>query len=135
MFATDGPSRRSAAYALRTSCSGRTGAEDRREEPLIVRHYEAMYIVDPAVPDEEIEPIIQRFAQVVTDMGGNVTEAGLWEQGRRPLVYPIKGRREGTYVLMQFEAGQEVPAELDRLLRISDSILRHIIVRLDPDEE
>ncbi len=100
-----------------------------------MRHYEAMYIVDPDVPDEELEPIIERFKQVVTDMGGVVSEAGLWEQGRRPLAYPIEGRREGTYVLMQFEAGQTVPAELDRVLRIHDSILRHIIVRLDPDEE
>ena len=100
-----------------------------------MRHYEAMYIVDPDVLEDQMEPIIERYKQVVTDMGGVVTEAGLWEQGRRPLAYPINGRREGVYVLMQFEAGQNVPAELDRVLRISDNVLRHIIVKLDPDEE
>ena len=100
-----------------------------------MRHYEAMYIVDPDVPEDQIEPIIERFKQVVTDMGGTVSEAGLWEEGRRPLAYPIAGRREGIYVLMQFESDRKVPAELDRLFKISDNILRHIIVRTDPDEE
>ncbi len=100
-----------------------------------MRHYEVMYIVDPSVADDEVEPIIERYKQVVTDMGGVVTEAGLWGEGRRPLAYPINHCREGIYVLMQFEAGQNVPPELDRLFRISDNILRHLIVRLDPDEE
>lgn len=100
-----------------------------------MRHYEAMYIVDPDVPEDQLDPIIERYKQVVTDMGGVVSEAGLWETGRRTLAYPIKHKREGTYVLMQFEAKQDVPAELDRLFRISDNILRHIIVRTDPDEE
>jgi len=100
-----------------------------------VRHYEAMYIVDPELTEEELTPIIERYQKVVTDMGGVVSEAGLWEQGRRPLAYPIAGRREGIYILMRFEAGKDVPAELDRVLRISDNVLRHIVVRPDADEE
>ena len=57
------------------------------------------------------------------------------EAGRRRMTYEIKGRREGLYVLMNFEANAEVPLELDRVFRINDGIMRHIIVRTDEDEE
>ncbi|NUQ71189.1 MAG: 30S ribosomal protein S6 [Chthonomonadales bacterium] len=100
-----------------------------------MRHYEAMYILDPALTEEQVPPIIERYSKVVTDMGGEVSDASLWEGGRRPLAYTIAGRREGIYVLMQFVAGKDVPAELDRLFKISDNVLRHIVVRPDPDEE
>jgi small subunit ribosomal protein S6 len=94
-----------------------------------------MYIVDPELTDEELAPIVERYGKVVTDMGGVLGETGKWEGGRRRLAYPIRGRQEGVYILMLFESGIEVPAELDRVFKISDSILRHIIVRTDPDEE
>lgn len=114
---------------------GETGATVRREETIDVRHYEAMYILDPALTEEQVPPIIERYSKVVTDMGGEVSDASLWEGGRRSLAYTIAGRREGIYVLMQFVAGKDVPAELDRLFKISDNVLRHIVVRPDPDEE
>ncbi len=100
-----------------------------------MRHYEAMYIVDAELTDEQLEPIIEKYKKVVTDMGGVVAEAGKWEQGRRKLAYEIAGRREGIYLMMTFEANTEVPAELDRVFRISDDVFRHIIIRPDEDEE
>jgi len=104
-----------------------------------MRHYEAMYIVDADTPDESLEPIIEKYKKVVTDGGGEVSEAGKWEKGRRPLAYEIthenKKKREGMYLLMQFTSESEVPKELDRIFRINDEIMRHIIVRQDPDEE
>jgi small subunit ribosomal protein S6 len=100
-----------------------------------MRHYEAMYIVDPDTPDDGLEPIIEKYKKIVTDGSGEVTEAGKWEKGRRPLAYEINKKREGLYVLMQFQSSAEVPKELDRIFRISDEILRHIIVRQDEDEE
>ena len=100
-----------------------------------MRRYEAMYIVDPELSDEELEPIIEKYKKVVTDMGGVVTEAGQWEQGRRKLAYEIADRTEGIYILMKFEAGPDVPQELDRVFRISDDVFRHIVVREDEDEE
>lgn len=100
-----------------------------------MRHYEAMYILDPELTEEQYAAIIERYQKVVTDSGGVVGETGKWEQGRRRLAYEIKGRREGNYVLMNFEGGPEVPSELDRLFRISDDVLRHIIVRQNEDEE
>jgi small subunit ribosomal protein S6 len=100
-----------------------------------MRHYEAMYIVDADLDDEQIAPILEKYQKVVTDMGGTAGETGKWENGRRRLVYEVEGRREGTYVLMNFEANADVPLELDRIFRISDDVFRHIIVRQDEDEE
>jgi len=100
-----------------------------------MRHYEAMYIVDADTPDEGLESIIEKYKKVVTDGGGEVTEAGKWEKGRRQLAYEINKKREGMYLLMQFQANSEVPKELDRIFRINDEVVRHLIVRQDSDEE
>jgi small subunit ribosomal protein S6 len=100
-----------------------------------MRHYEAIYIVDAEISDEDLEPVMEKYKKVVTDGGGVVGETGKWEQGRRKLAYEIDGRREGMYVLMNFEAGPEVPRELDRIFKISDDVFRHIICRTDEDEE
>jgi small subunit ribosomal protein S6 len=100
-----------------------------------VRHYEAIYLVDPEVTDEDLEPILEKYKKIVTDGGGTVGETGKWEHGRRKMAYEINGYREAMYVLMNFESGPDVPKELDRIFRISDDVFRHIIVRQDDDEE
>lgn len=100
-----------------------------------MRHYEAMYIVDADLAEDQLTPVIEKYQKVVTDMGGVVGETGRWEQGRRKLLYEIEGRREGMYILMNFEANADVPLELDRIFRISDDCFRHMIVRQDEDEE
>jgi len=100
-----------------------------------MRHYEAMYIVDADTPDEALEPIMEKYKKVVTDAGGEVSEVGKWEKGRRPMAYEIAKNRDGMYILMQFQAGIEVPKELDRIFKINDEIIRHLIVRQNADEE
>jgi len=100
-----------------------------------MRHYEAMYIVDPDTSDEELEPVVEKYKKIVTDGGGEVSDASKWEKGRRPLAYEIAKKREGTYILMQFTSNADVPKELDRIFRISDDVIRHLIVRQDEDEE
>lgn len=97
------------------------------------RRYEAMYILDADTPEEALEPIVDKYRKVVVDGGGEVVEAGRWERGRRPLAYSISKRREGLYILMRFLAGPEVPKELDRIFRINDEIMRHLIVRQDTE--
>ncbi len=99
-----------------------------------MRPYEAMYIVDAEIDEEKLAATIAKYSKVVTDMGGTITNHGKWEQGRRRLAYPIGGRREGMYLMMRFEAGTDVPPELDRIYRISDDAFRHIIVRKDENE-
>ena len=100
-----------------------------------MRHYEAMYIVDSELTEELLDPVFEKYKKVVTDMGGVVGDTGKFEQGRRRLAYPIEKKREGIYVLMNFESGPDVPLELDRVMRISDDVFRHMIVRQDVDEE
>jgi len=100
-----------------------------------MRQYEAMYIIDADTPDEIIDTILEKYSKVVTDAGGEVVEAGKWDKGRRPLAYEIGKRREGMYLLLQFKSESEVPKELDRIFKINDEIIRHIIVRQDPAEE
>jgi len=94
-----------------------------------LRQYEAMYIVDAELTDEQLDAVVTKFKKVVTDNGGVVGDTGKWEQGRRRLAYEIQGRREGMYILMNFEAPVDLPKELDRVFKISDDVLRHLIVR------
>lgn len=96
-----------------------------------MRRYEAMFIVDAELSDEQLDPILQKYSKIVTDMGGTVTQTGKWEQGRRRMAYEINDRREGLYVLMYFTANTDVPKELDRVFRISDDVIRHMIVLQD----
>lgn len=91
--------------------------------------YEAMYLVHPSVDDERLAEIIARYNQVVESAGGVIEHSGKWD--RRRLAYPINKVQEATYVLMYFRADPQVPAELDRLFRISDEVIRHLIIRHD----
>ena len=93
------------------------------------RNYEALYIVKPDLSDSDVSAIAERFKNVVLEKGGTVESAGKWD--KRKLAYPVDGHKEGTYILMLFTAGSAVPAELDRLMRISDDVLRQLILVLE----
>lgn len=95
-----------------------------------MKKYEAFYIVPPTMTDAEVAKVAENFKGIVEKNGGTVESAEKWD--KRKLAYEVKGHKEGNYVLMHFEAPPQVPAELNRLMRISDDIVRHqIIVRED----
>lgn len=94
------------------------------------RKYEAFYIVKPDLSDTDVQKVADRFKGVVEEKGGSVEKAGKWD--KRKLAYEIKGYKEGSYVLMNFEAPATLPKELNRLMQISDDIIRH---RIDKVEE
>jgi small subunit ribosomal protein S6 len=94
-----------------------------------MRKYECTYILDPGLAEEQQEPIIDRFKNLVGENGGAVEAVDKWE--RRRLAYEVKGRREGVYVVMNFSGEPSTEAELGRVMGISDDILRHLIVRTD----
>lgn len=94
-----------------------------------MRKYECTYIIDPGLSDEEQDQLVQRFRNLVTENGGSVENVDKWE--RRRLAYEIKGKREGIYVVMSFTGEPQVEAELDRVLGITDGVLRHLIVRIE----
>lgn len=99
----------------------------------MVRPYEVLYIVDPDLTDEDITPITDKYKTVVEEQGGEVESINRWE--KRRLAYEVKGRVEGIYVLMNFSGENKVQAELDRLMKIADDVLRHIIVRRDDKQD
>ena len=86
--------------------------------------YEVMYIINPNLGEEETAAIVEKFKALV-EANGTLEE--LEEMGKRKLAYEINYLTEGTYVLMKFTSGPEFPAELDRILGITDGILRRLI--------
>lgn len=91
-------------------------------------NYEAMYILDPSLNEEAVAALVAKFKAVV-EANGTVSEVDEW--GKRRLAYPINDLNEGHYVLMTFTAAPELPAELDRVFKITDGILRSIIVAVE----
>lgn len=91
--------------------------------------YESLFVVAPGLNEEEVKAAIEKVKGVIENGGGVVDNVDEW--GKRRLAYEINKVNEGYYVLANFTAKPELPRELDRILRISDSIIRHIIVKLD----
>ena len=90
--------------------------------------YELMFIIDPALEDEAKEATIEAVKGIIATEG-EVGEADVW--GMRKLAYPIQKKSEGYYVVIEFQAPPTLPKELDRRLKISDHIMRHMIVNKD----
>ena len=94
----------------------------------ITANYEAVYILDPALSEEAIAALVAKFKGVV-EANGTVSEVDEW--GKRRLAYPINDLMEGYYVLMSFNAAAAIPAELDRVFRITDGMMRSMIICKD----
>ena len=90
-----------------------------------------MFIVDPTLSDEEIGTIQERLKDLAASRGAEVKRIGPWE--RRRLAYEIKGRRDGVYVLAELRADPSVVRELEQQLRVTESVLRHMAVRLEEE--
>ena len=89
--------------------------------------YEMIYILESALSDEAKDQIVEKIDGVITKNGGVVEKTEKW--GIKKLAYPIDYKTEGYYVLMNIEAAETVPAELDRQMRNSDAIVRSMIIR------
>ena len=90
--------------------------------------YEVIYVIDPAVGEEGIAALVEKFNGIV---GNNGTVSSVDEWGKRRLAYPINDLVEGYYVYMTCEVSPDMPAELDRVFKITDGILRSIIVAVE----
>jgi len=96
-----------------------------------MRNYEALYIVRPELSEEEQQAVAKKFADIVTQNGGEVVKLDIW--GKRRLAYEVKKLREGIYILMQFRAESRVAQEVERVLKITDEVIRQLVVRLEDD--
>ena len=93
-------------------------------------NYEVAYILDPNLTEEATAAMVSKF-QTLVEQNGTLAEVNEW--GKRHLAYPINDLTEGYYVLMTFSAKPEFPRELDRILRITDGVMRSLIVCKDDE--
>ncbi|MCC5889760.1 MAG: 30S ribosomal protein S6 [Alkalibacterium sp.] len=92
--------------------------------------YELLYIIRPDLDEDGKKALTERFENILKDNGAEVTESKDW--AKRRFAYEIKGYREGTYRLVNLESNDAAAInEFERLARINDDILRHMIVRLE----
>lgn len=96
-----------------------------------VRQYEVVYIVTPEATDEVVADLHQQVEAIVQRFGGSIERTENW--GRRRLAYEIGHHREGTYVLEVLNGPGEMVRELDRRLKVTDQVIRHLAVRVDEE--
>jgi small subunit ribosomal protein S6 len=93
-----------------------------------MNNYEVMFIIEAALEEDKKEAAIEMVKEVIS-ADGEVGKVNIW--GNRKLAYPINKKNEGYYAVIEFTGSADLPKELDRRLKISDSIIRHIIINKD----
>ena len=93
----------------------------------MMRTYETIFILHPSLDEEAVKANIEKFKGVIENGGGTIENVDFW--GKRKLAYEIAKVNEGFYTLINFEANTELPKELDRVFRITDGVIRHIVVK------
>src|SRR6266481_2554116 len=96
-----------------------------RRSPL--RDYEVLYIVRADLDDDKVQDVVKRVNTLIERSGGTAERTNLW--GKRKLAYEVKHQKEGSYVLQDFSIGPERIPELEAALKITEEVLRHLIVR------
>jgi small subunit ribosomal protein S6 len=94
-----------------------------------MRIYENLFIVRPDATEEEIDHLVDQMSKSVTATGGTIDKVDKW--GKRRLAYRVEKHREGSYVLMQFTAEAATVKEFERRLRVQDSVIKFLTVRID----
>jgi small subunit ribosomal protein S6 len=96
-----------------------------------LKQYELVYIAAPESTEEQLAELHTQVAGIVSRLGGVIDRTENW--GRRRLAYQIGRHKEGVYVLDVISGGGDLVKELDRRLKVSDRVIRHLIVRVDED--
>jgi len=97
----------------------------------VTRQYELVYIVSPDATEEQVQALHTQVEEIIGRLGGQLDKTENW--GRRRLAYEIGSHKEGTYVLEVISGGGDLMKELDRRLRVSDQVIRHLVVRVDEE--
>ena len=93
----------------------------------MLRNYETMYIVKPTLDEEAVETVTKRVDEQIAGVGGSVDKTE--KRGRKRLAYEVKDFKDGFYVLTNFKADPAQIVELERLFKLNDDVIRHLIVR------
>ena len=97
------------------------------------RKYELVYVVAPVATDDQVAELHTQIDGIAQRMGGRIERTDNW--GRRKLAYEIGHHKEGTYVLEVIDGSGDLMKEIDRRLKVLDYVIRHLIVRVDRDEQ
>ena len=92
-----------------------------------MRDYEVLYIVRPDLDDDKVQDAVRRVNTLIERSGGSADHTNLW--GKRKLAYEVKHQKEGIYILQDFKIGPERVPELEAAIKITEEVLRHLIVR------
>ena len=92
-----------------------------------MKAYELLFFVAPTISDEDRVAVMKRIEITIAEGAGKVDNVDEW--GKRKLAYEINGLTDGDYTLVNFHADPQNVAELDRVLRINDAVVRHMIVK------
>ncbi|ARQ08100.1 30S ribosomal protein S6 [Macrococcoides canis] len=92
-----------------------------------MRNYEIMYVVRPNIEEDAKKALIERFEEILTSNGAEIIESKDW--GKRRLAYEINDFKEGFYQIVRVKSTDEATNEFDRLAKINDDIIRHIVIR------
>jgi small subunit ribosomal protein S6 len=96
------------------------------------RRYELVYVVSPEANDEQVNALHTQVESIVQRMDGQLEKTENW--GRRKLAYEIGRHKEATYVLEVITGGGDLMKEIDRRLKVSDLVIRHLVVRVDEEQ-
>ena len=95
------------------------------------KQYELVYIVAPEATEQQLAELHELVVGIASKFGGTIDRTEAW--GRRRLAYTIGRHKEGIYVLEVISGGGDLVKEIDRRLKVSDLVIRHLIVRVDED--
>ena len=96
----------------------------------VTNKYETIMVINPTLEEEKIEAIVEKFKALIS-ANGEVTNVDVW--GKRKLAYEINDLTEGYYVLVEFSSKPEFPGELERVYKITDGIIRDIVIKKDEE--
>ncbi len=99
----------------------------------MARKYELVYVVSPDATEAQVTELHTQVEQIAERLKGKIDKTDNW--GRRKLAYEIGPHKEGTYVVETIDGGGELMKEIDRRLKVSDLIIRHLIVRIDEEQQ
>lgn len=92
-----------------------------------MRKYEIMYIIRPTVLEDDRKALIEELNTIITSRGGEILNQNEW--GMKDLAYEIQKHKKGYYVVLSVNTNDEARAEFDRVVRIKEDVIRHIILR------